>query len=77
VKVVIKGIEDNLFRSDINPHLVNRCLFAMGRSIMDTEVYPFELFSRREVIKGTYINYLRGISTPLGIELINKLEENF
>jgi AcrR family transcriptional regulator len=77
-KVVIeKGIKQKLFRKDINADLVNRNLFNIARSVMDNELYPFDLFSRREVIKSGLINYLRGISTPAGIELINALEEKF
>ena len=33
---------------------------------MDFELYPFEDFSRREVIKNVFINFLRGISTETG-----------
>ena len=35
------------------------------------------MFSRHDVIRNIFINYLRGISTPKGLELINKLEAKF
>jgi len=76
-QVIEKGIKEKLFRDDINPDLANRCLFNLGRSIMDHELYPFELFSRRDVIRNIFINYLKGISTLKGLELINELENNF
>ena len=76
-QVVENGIKEKLFRKDINPDLVNRCLYNLGRSIIDNDLYPYELFSRRDVIKNIFINYLRGISTSKGLDLINKLEENF
>jgi AcrR family transcriptional regulator len=75
--VIEKGIKQKLFRNDINADLVNRSLFNIARSVMDNELYPFDLFSRREVLKNGLINYLRGISTPEGIELINSLEAKF
>jgi AcrR family transcriptional regulator len=75
--IIEKGLKQKLFRKDIDPDLVNRCLFGLGRSVMDNELYPFEKFNRREVIKNSFINYLRGISTPEGIKLINTLEEKF
>jgi TetR/AcrR family transcriptional regulator, cholesterol catabolism regulator len=75
--VIEKGIKQKLFRKDINADLVNRNLYSIARSVMDNELYPFDLFSRREVLKNGMINYLRGISTPEGIELINTLEEKF
>ena len=77
LQVVVRGINEKLFRKEINPDIVNRCLYALGRSIMDFDLYPFEDFSRREVIKNVYITYMKGISTSEGIELINKLEVKF
>jgi TetR/AcrR family transcriptional regulator, cholesterol catabolism regulator len=72
-----RGMKEKLFRKDINPDLVNRCMVYLGRTSMDNSHYPFEIFSRREVIRNVVINYLRGISTPAGIELINKMEMKF
>lgn len=72
-EVIENGIKEKLFRKDINPDLVNRCLYNLGRSIIDNELYPYELFTRHEVIHNIFINYLRGISTPKGLELIEKL----
>jgi TetR/AcrR family transcriptional regulator, cholesterol catabolism regulator len=77
MQVIVRGIREKLFRKDINPDIVNRCLDSLGRSIMDFELYPFEEFSRREVVKNVFINYMKGISTKEGIELINKLEAEF
>lgn len=77
IRVIERGIKEKLFRKDINPEIVNRCLYLLGRSTMDFELYPFEEFSRREVIKNVFINYLKGISTNEGIALINKLEARF
>jgi hypothetical protein len=77
LKVIERGIRENLFRNDINPDLVNRCLYSLGRSIMDDELYPFEQFSRFEVIKNTFINYLRGISTQEGIKMVKQLAIKF
>jgi TetR/AcrR family transcriptional regulator, cholesterol catabolism regulator len=77
LQVIVRGINEKLFRKEINPDIVNRCLYSLGRSIMDFDLYPFEDFSRREVIKNVYITYMKGISTSEGIELINKLEVKF
>lgn len=73
-QVIEEGIKEGLFRNDINPDLANRCLYNLGRSIMDDDLFPFEKFSRRDVIRNIFINYLRGISTRRGLELIEKLE---
>ncbi len=76
-QVIENGIKEKLFRKDINPDLANRCLYHLGSSIMDNNLYPYELFSRRDVISNIFINYLRGISTLKGLELIDRLEEKF
>jgi TetR/AcrR family transcriptional regulator, cholesterol catabolism regulator len=77
IKVIERGIKEKLFRKDINPDIVNRCLYSLGRSTLDFELYPFDDFPRREVIKNVFINYMKGVSTAEGIELINKLEAKF
>jgi TetR/AcrR family transcriptional regulator, cholesterol catabolism regulator len=77
LEVIERGIKEKLFRREINTDLVNRCLFTLFRSTMDTNLYPYEKFSRRDVIRNVIINFLRGISTPEGIYLINKLEIEF
>jgi len=76
-EIIEKGVEEGLFRTDINADLVNRCLYNLGVSIMNNNLYPFDQFTRKEVIKSIFINYLRGISTHKGLLLIDKLEEKF
>ncbi len=77
MQVIERGIREKLFRKDINPDLANRNLYCMGRAVMDNDLFPFETFSRREVIKNGFINYLRGISTPAGLMLIDELESKY
>lgn len=76
-EVVERGIKEKYFRKDINPDLVNRSIDHLRKSIMNNEIFPYDEFSRREVIRNVFINYLRGISTTEGIELIDKLEKKF
>ena len=74
-EVIENGIKEKLFRKDINPELANRCIYHLGKSIVDNDMYPYSQFSRRDVIRNIFINYIRGISTQKGLELINQLEE--
>ena len=76
-QIIDRGIKERLFRKDINSDLANRCLYSLSRSVLDFELYPYENFTRKEVIKQSVINYLRGISTQEGLELINSLERKF
>jgi TetR/AcrR family transcriptional regulator, cholesterol catabolism regulator len=75
--VMERGIKEKLFRKDINADLANRCLDSLAKSILNNDLYPYDQFTRRDVIKNTMINYMKGISTPEGIELINKFEKKF
>ncbi len=72
-----RGIKEKHFRKDLNPDLVNRCMDSLAKSVFNNDLYPFDQFNRRDVIKNTMINYLRGISTTEGTELINKFERKF
>jgi TetR/AcrR family transcriptional regulator, cholesterol catabolism regulator len=77
IQVIEKGIKQKLFRKNINPDIVNRTLYTMGMSLMNNDLYPYDLFTRKEVISNVFINYLRGISTSDGLEQIDKLEAKF
>jgi AcrR family transcriptional regulator len=76
-EVIHRGMQEKLFRKNLNPDIVNRSMYFMALLLMNNDLFPFEQFSRREVISNLLINYLRGISTPEGIELINKLDRKF
>ncbi|MCA1756870.1 MAG: TetR/AcrR family transcriptional regulator [Bacteroidales bacterium] len=71
---VTRGIREGFFRPDINPDLINRALHAVFQLTGDFNHFPRELFRRDEVVRSVYLNYLRGISTRAGIELIDKIE---
>lgn len=75
--VIERGIKEKHFRKDINADLANRCLDSLAKSILNNDLYPYDQFSRRDVIRNTMINYMKGISTPEGVELINKFERKF
>jgi AcrR family transcriptional regulator len=77
IRVIERGIREKLFRKDINPDIVDRTLYSLGRSAMDFDLYPYEEFTRREVVKNVFINYMKGIATAEGIELIKKLEAKY
>lgn len=75
--VIERGMDEGLFRKDLNTELINRALYNLGKSMMDNDQYPFEKFTRRDVIRSIFINYLKGISTQKGLDLINQLEVKF
>lgn len=70
-----RGIREGLFRDDIDLNITNKCLFEVARMTNDKELFPPDDFIGRDVVRNFYINYLRGISTPKGLELINRYEK--
>lgn len=75
--LIERAVKEKFFRRNINPELVNRGLYIFIRSMIDQEMFPFEQFSRKEIVKNLFINYLRGLATEEGLELINKLDSKF
>ena len=68
-----KGIEQGLFRADINLELIARFYFAGMSSIKDAELFNPIQFSVKEV-QETYLEYhLRGISTSKGVAILENL----
>lgn len=72
--IIAKGKEQGLFRPEINNKLVSRCFQGLGTIMTDSNLFPAEQFSQRDVIKNVIINYLRGLLTPEGLTIINELE---
>ncbi|MCD4770611.1 MAG: TetR/AcrR family transcriptional regulator [Bacteroidales bacterium] len=67
-----RGIKENIFRKDLNIELVNAAVHGFIDILRDHEYFPPEKFTRMEVIDTVLINYLKGISTDKGAELIDK-----
>jgi len=74
--IIARGIEEGIFRSNIDLDITNKCLFEMIRISNDVEVFPPDNYLSKDVIMNTYVNYLRGISTQKGLDLINYYEKN-
>jgi len=71
---VLKGIEQGVIRKDIDPEIVNRCFYEMGKMIKDSEMFPPEQFSQGALIKNVIFNYLRGIVTEEGMKVLLEYE---
>ena len=68
-----KGIEQGLFRKEINTPLIARFYFAGMTSLKDTEIFNPEQFTSKEV-QVCYLEYhLRGICTEKGIQKLEQL----
>ncbi len=70
-----KGIQQKLFRNNIDVEVVSILLNAQLQIVSDDNVFPEKMFSRVVVFENVMINFFRGIATQKGIELIDSYFE--
>lgn len=75
VVILKRGIEEGVFREDIDIEITNKCLLEVAKMVNDKDVFPPDDFPNKDVIRSFYINYLRGISTSKGLDLIDYYEK--
>lgn len=68
---ITRGQQQGLFRSNINIEIVSKVISQLGGMVDNTRVSNERQFSRKEIFKEAIINYIRGISTLKGIEIID------
>lgn len=73
--VLKRGMKEGIFRKDIDIEITNKCLLEVIRMSNDKEMFPPEDFFNKDIIRDFYLNYLRGISTQKGLDLINHYEK--
>jgi len=71
LEILIKGKKEGVFREDIDIEITNKCMLEVVRMTNDKDLFPPDDFTNKDVIRNFYINYLRGISTTKGLDLIN------
>ncbi|OQB59727.1 MAG: HTH-type transcriptional repressor KstR2 [Bacteroidetes bacterium ADurb.Bin145] len=71
IDMLKRGIKEGIFRKDIDIDLINQCLNEVLRMPGEKDIYRSENNSNRNIFRDFYVNYLRGISTQKGLELIN------
>lgn len=76
MEILRRGIEEGVFREDLDIDITNKCMLEVAKMSNDQDVFPPEDFLKKDVIRNFYVNYLRGISTPKGLELIDIYERN-
>ena len=68
-----KGIKEEIFRSDISIPIVAKLFQEQMNLLADEKVFPHDEFSYADVFQNLTINFMRGISTKKGIELIESM----
>jgi TetR/AcrR family transcriptional regulator, cholesterol catabolism regulator len=74
-EILKRGIKEGVFRDDIDVEITNKCMLEVARMSNDKDVFPPDDFANKDVVRNFYINYLRGISTRKGLDLIDFYEK--
>jgi hypothetical protein len=70
--IINKGIQQGHFRKDINITIVTKVILENVNVLINTKVFPTERFNLREVYRGIYLYYIRGLCTEKSINLTEK-----
>ena len=74
--VVQRGIQEEVFRSELNPEIVAHFFSKMGEVVVARIDKDLDKFSLVDVFNNIVLTILRGICTAKGIEIIDKFKEN-
>lgn len=75
IEIIKRGIKEGLFREDIDIELTNKCMAEVSKISYDKNSFSADEIPDKEILRNFYINYLRGISTPKGLDLINHYDK--
>lgn len=79
-EMIRRGIKEGVFRKDIDISITNLCFQEVARISAGKDSMNSDEMTNRNVFLDFYINYLRGISTQKGLDLIDyhikKLKSN-
>jgi TetR/AcrR family transcriptional regulator, cholesterol catabolism regulator len=76
-EILKRGIREGIFRKEIDVEMTNQCLYEMMRLSHEKDSLSADHVDKGELFRNFYINYLRGISTPKGLELIDFYEKKY
>jgi TetR/AcrR family transcriptional regulator, cholesterol catabolism regulator len=68
-----RGVKEGLFRQNINIPIVAKLFHEQMNLLADEKIFPRDEFNYADVFQSLTINFMRGISTNKGIELIDEI----
>lgn len=74
VKILEKGISQGIFRETFNTDILSRAFRGIAAMTGDEELFPLEMFDRKEIMRHVMVSFMRGISTTKGVQLIDYME---
>ena len=70
-----RGKKEGLFREDVNIPIVSKLFHEQMNLLANEKVFPRDEYNYTDVFQSLTINFMRGISTKKGIDLIDKILE--
>lgn len=70
---VERGIQQRIYRANLNVEFVVRIYFTGVTSIKDSRLFPNHLFTMRSLMENYLEYHLRGIVTPEGRKILNNI----
>ena len=70
-----KGVNEGLFRRDFDIEIVSRLFHEQINLISDDTIFPPEQYKYTDLFTNLMINFVRGISTKKGIDLVDQMLE--
>lgn len=71
-----KGVENGLYRKDINIPMVARFYYIGHTTLKNKEIFPSEHYKLNNIVKQYLIYHIRAIATEKGIEELEKYLKN-
>jgi AcrR family transcriptional regulator len=72
IELLNKGIDENLFREDINVEIIAKLILEQFSLLSNRDIFPENEYSMIVVFENIVINFIRGIATEEGLKMINK-----
>jgi AcrR family transcriptional regulator len=73
--ILKRGVEESVFRNDINIEIVNEGIQGFIDASHASEIFQDNKYSRLDILDNILISYLRGIATATGAQLIESYRE--
>lgn len=71
-----RGVEQGIYRSDINSDIVAKLYVAKTSLVVDEELFPLNDYSKEALFKEYFNYHIHGIASPKGLKLLEKHTKN-
>jgi AcrR family transcriptional regulator len=75
-KILVRGIDQGVFRDDINVEIMGRAFKGVASLAGDEELFPRDTFLKRDIMRNIMVNFMRGICTAKGVEMIDSMDKD-